>query len=487
VTDDHQAGGVRDRMLVPSAGLFLLVATTAFLIVFTLLNQIGASLHASRSALSWIAIVTVLAGTVSTALLPALGSLVGQRRLMVAAMSCLAAGSAMSAVATDVAVLIAGRAVASLGLASALLSVAIVRERRSGRRLLRALAAIAAVEGAAAGTGFVLGGVVEDLAHADWRAVFWFIAALTALTAALAAVAIPGGRGRAVRRIDAPGAVLLTAALVAGLLPVTEGSAWGWASGRVIGLFAAAALLLAAWIITELRTADPLLQPRVLARPGVAAGAVMLMVMAGTVGVINLTVPSFLEAPPSAGYGIAASVLTSGLCMVPFAAVITISAAVTGRLASLASARACAAGSLCIETAALGLLAAFHHSAAQVILIVALFGAGHGGGLSSAYIMITGPVRPGEAGTAVGAGGALSGVGGAVATAVITPILAGTTVLVGSAVLPAAAGYAHAWLFAAVLAVAGAAVVWLTPAQAAPPHPEPPGLEVRCRAQAPRS
>lgn len=217
-------GGRRDRMLLPVVSLCLLVATTAFLMVFTLLGQIGVSLHASRSALNWITIATVIVGTISTALFPALGSVLGQRRLMVISMGCLAVGSAISAVAPDPAVLIAGRAIAAAGLAAAVLSVAIVRERRSGHLLVRALAIIAAVQGAAAGTGFVLGGAVEDTVSADWRAVFWAMAVLAGLTAAAAAAVIPRDRLRAVGRIDVTGAVLLGGGLVAAVLPVTEGA-----------------------------------------------------------------------------------------------------------------------------------------------------------------------------------------------------------------------------------------------------------------------
>ena len=114
---DDQAGtgtGIRDRCLVPVLGLCLLVATTAYLMVFTLLGQIGESLHASPATLTWLTIAAVITGTVSSALLPALGSVVGQRRLMVGALGCLAVGSVLSAIAPDAGVLIAGRVIASL-------------------------------------------------------------------------------------------------------------------------------------------------------------------------------------------------------------------------------------------------------------------------------------------------------------------------------------------------------------------------------------
>ena len=70
---DGRAGtatGMRDRYLVPVLGLCLLVATTAYLMVFTLLGQIGQSLHASGTALTWLTIAAVITGTVSSALLP---------------------------------------------------------------------------------------------------------------------------------------------------------------------------------------------------------------------------------------------------------------------------------------------------------------------------------------------------------------------------------------------------------------------------------
>jgi MFS family permease len=458
---DRRPGGVRDRLLLPSLAACLLVATTAFLVIFTLQAQISASLHASRTSLSWLAIVTLLAGTVGTALLPALGSVVGQRVLLAGAMGCLTAGSLASAVAPDAAVLIAGRAVASLGLASAVLSLAVLREHRTGSALASALAVMAAVDGAAAGIGFVLGGVAEELAHADWRAAFAAIAALSAIAGAMAAFAVPGGSKRSVRRVDVAGAALLTAGLVAALVPLTEGGSWGWTSGRVLGLFGAAALLLALWAATELRLADPLLQLVVLRRRGVAAGAILFFVSAGTVGVVNLTIPSFLQAPPAVGYGAGASVLTSGLYILPAAAVITVSAALTGRLLRRVAPRDCAVASLLVETVAFGLLIGFHHSAAEVVLLVALFGAGHGGAVTCEFVLITASAQPDEAGTAVSLGGAVSGIGGAVATAAITPILLTAVVRLGPVTLPAAAGYAGAWLFAAALATAGAVAAWL--------------------------
>jgi MFS family permease len=482
---------MRDRTMVPALGLCLLVSTTAYLMVFTLLGQIGATLGASRTALDWITIATVIVGTVSSALMPALGAVLGARRLMVIAMGCLAAGSLASALAPDVAVLFVGRVVAAPGLAAAALSIAIVRERRSGPALARALGVIAAFEGAAAGTGFALGGVVEEAGRADWRSVFLAMAAISAVAAAVAAVTVPDGpppataaaadsaaasggdRGRRAaassgdpgpragavdRHLDLGGAVLLAGGLVAGLLAITEGAAWGWASARITGLIAAAVTLLAVWAVSALRAAEPLVRLRVLARPGVAVGAAFILVTACIVGIVNLTVPSFLEAPSAAGYGDGASVLIAGLDMLPFAVAITLAGYLAGRLAGLLGPRRIGAAGLCAEALGLGLLAGCAHSAGQVAAFVAIIGVGHGCLIAAAYIVLTQDVPQREAGAAAGFGSAVSGVSGAVASAVITPILASRTLLAGSSLLPAASGYTRSWLYGAAFA-AGAALI----------------------------
>lgn len=458
-----EAHGLRERSLVPVLGLCLILATVSVLMVFTLLNQIAVSLHATPSNVNWIIITTSVVGAVGTGLFPALGSILGQRRLMVAAMSCLAGGSVIGALAPNMGTLIAGRVVASFGLAAIALSVAIVRERLTDHALLVALGAIAAMEGIAAGLGFLLGGIVEEVIHADWRAVFWVVAVVSALAAVLAAFVIPNTLRRHVRRIDVPGAVLLAAGLVALLLPITQGETWGWGSGRVMGLFVAAVVLLAAWVVVERRTADPLIQLGVLTRPGVVAGGLIYVVTAGTVSIVNATIPSFLQTPSVVGYGTDATVLKAGLCMLPFAVLIAGVAHLSGHLTHKISARTFTIASLLTEALAFLLLINFHHSALVICAEMALFGAGYGMTLATAYIMIIRTVRPEEAGTAAGIGGAYGNVGGAVSTAVLTSLLTATLIALGPIHLPALSGYIHVWVFGLILAVVGAAFACVMP------------------------
>ena len=448
-------GTSRDWLLVPVAGLCTLVSTTAYLMVFTLLGQIGAALNASQTLVNWIVIATIIVGSVSAALLPALGSVIGQRRLMVTSMAFLAVGSVISATAPDAATLLAGRIVGSVGFAASSLSIVIVREHRSGPQLPRAFGVIAAFSGAAAGVGFALGGAAEQMTRGGWRSAFAVMAVAAAITAVLAAAAIPGGV-RTSRRVDVPGAVLLAVGLVAALLPITDGAAWGWTSWRVIGLLAAAFTLVTAWAITELRRADPLVRLDALRLNGVVGGLVLFLVAAVTTSVVNLTVPPFLEAPATAGYGAAMSVLGAGLALLPLALAITVAGFVAGRLAQRMPARLIAVVALSLEALALGVLTAFHQPGALVIILVAVFGLGHGGTLAMEYVLLTRAVQRAAAGGATGLATAVGGISGAVASAVTTALLVSTLVHAGNHLLPAVTGYTHAWLCAAAVATGGA-------------------------------
>jgi MFS family permease len=142
--------------------------------------------------------------------------------------------------------------------------------------------------------------------------------------------------------------------------------------------------------------------------------------------------------------------------MLPFAATITIAGYLAGRLAQRVRPQVIAVAGLCLEALALGLLTGFHHGQGQVIVLVAIFGAGHGALVAAEFIAITRTVHPAEAGAASGLGSAVSGISGAIATAVITAVLAGRLIRAGHESLPAAGGYAQAWLCGAALAAVGA-------------------------------
>ena len=445
------------RLLAVLAGCQF-IAVISLLVVLTLLGQIGTSLDESRSGLGWLLVAGAVVGAIGNGLFPAAGSLLGQRRVMVGSMIFLAAGSAVSALSPDATVLLCGRILSSFGIAAIVVSVAIVREVYSGPALLRALGILSAINGPANAAGFALGGIVQEVLHVDWRAVFWVIAAISAAMAIAAAAVVPGVRQRTAGRVDLPGGLLLAGALVVLLLPITDGGQWGWASGRVIALLLSGVLLLAAWVGVELRAHEPMIQLQVFSRPGIASGCLLFALLGATFTVINVTVPAFLEAPRAAG-GCGASVLAAGLSMVPFSVAMAPAAYVTSRLLRQCGPRPIIVAGLAIEVVALGLLGTLHHSVPEVVLLAALFGVGYGGLLPPVYALIVRGAHADEAGTSAGLGGVGSSVAGAVVAAVATALLARRDILVNHAAVPASAGYVSVWLLGAVLAAAGMLVV----------------------------
>jgi MFS family permease len=447
------------RLLVPALGLCLLVGTAAYLMVFTMLGQIASSLRASATVEGWIVIASIITGTVCAALFPALGSVIGQRWLMVASMACLALGSLISATAPDAAVLLIGRIIAAPGFSAGTLSIAVVRERVPQARLPGSFGVLAAFEGGAAGVGFTVGGAIERIAP-DWHLVFLAIAVVAAVSGALAVIAIPAGAVES-RRADIPGALLLASGLVLALLPITEGATWGWTSWRVAALLAAALALLTAWLVNELHRADPLVRLSAIALPGVAGGVLLFLVTGATVSVINLTVPAALEAPLAVGFGPQLSVLGTGVDLLPFALAITAAGLAAGRLAQLLPPREIAVVTLGCEALALVLLATTHEQGGRITFLLAfllaVFGLGHGGTLAVEYVLLTRSVPAATAGGVTGMASAIDGMSGAVASAVTTAILASRLARVGTLTLHAATGYDRAWFFAAAVAAVGAA------------------------------
>jgi hypothetical protein len=103
--------------------------------------------------------------------------------------------------------------------------------------------------------------------HTDWHALFYGAAGLGALCIALTLLVVPESPIRAQGTFDVLGAIGLSAGMVLFLLPITKGSAWGWSSKTVLGLFAAAAVVLVLWAVMELRLKAPLVDLRTTARP----------------------------------------------------------------------------------------------------------------------------------------------------------------------------------------------------------------------------
>jgi EmrB/QacA subfamily drug resistance transporter len=185
--------------------------------------------------------------------------LLGRRRIFVGGTILFTLGSLLCGLAWSEASLIGARAIQGLGAAAitpAALAI-LVTTFTEGRERNIALGAWGAVGGFGAAAGVLFGGILTDLLSWEW---IFFVNIPVGLAAlALTPVLLSESLDKHGQGFDALGAILVTAGLSIFVLGITQGQDWGWSSGATIGVFAASAVLLAAFIVWESRVRDPLM------------------------------------------------------------------------------------------------------------------------------------------------------------------------------------------------------------------------------------
>ncbi|MET8009401.1 MFS transporter [Streptomyces sp. NPDC005271] len=259
-------GGVLALM---SACVILTVALVAA-INLAIPKLVAGSLHPTSTQLLWIVDAYVI--VFACLLIPAgaLGDRHGRKGALLSGLTLFAAGSLVSALAPDAAVLIGARALTGAGAAlimPATLSLAL--QSAPPERRPQTIAVWTAATGAAGMVGNLGGGLI--LQFLPWQGLFWAVVPIALVLLALTARYAPRGE-RHPTDSDAPGTALLVLGFVALLYGVIEGPECGWTAAAVLGAFAAAAVILTGFTLYALRAARPLIDPRLFAVPRLRAG-----------------------------------------------------------------------------------------------------------------------------------------------------------------------------------------------------------------------
>src|SRR5215213_889045 len=246
-----------------------------------------------------------------TLVVPALPSISREFGASATATSWVLTGFLLSA---SVATPIVGRVIQGVAGGVFPLAFGIVRDTFPPARMAAGLGIISAIFGIGGGIGLPLSGVIVDNFDLSW--LFWI--SLIALPAALAAHRlIPRDVTAERTTIDWAGAALLSAALAAILLGVTEANSWGWESARTLGLIAGGLVLLVLWTRFEAGRRDPLIDLGILAQRGVATTNLTGFLIGFAMFSSFLLIPQFAQAPESTGYGFGSSVTEAGLLLFP--------------------------------------------------------------------------------------------------------------------------------------------------------------------------
>ncbi len=313
------AGSQRAHYQVTFAVLAAGVAAFALLqsLVIPVLTTVQHELHTTQAAATWVLTAYLLSASIMTPILGRVGDMMGKKRVFVATLAALAIGSLLAAIATSIGVLIVARVIQ--GVAGGMLPVAfgIIRDEFPAEKVAGAVGAIAALTAVGGGLGIVLAGPIVDVLGYRW--LFLLPMILTVVAAISAVLLVPESPVRTAGRISWLPAVLLSAWLVALLVALSEAPAWGWSSGRVIGLLAGAAVLAAGWVLAELRSATPLIDMKMMRRTAVWTNNLVALLIGVGMYATFAFLPEFVQTPSSAGYGFGASITKSGLMLLPSA------------------------------------------------------------------------------------------------------------------------------------------------------------------------
>ena len=349
-----------------------------------------------------------------------------------------------------------------------LLTTTFVDARERGK----AFGIYGAIAGSGASVGMLLGGVLTEAF--DWRAVMY-------VNLVLAVVAGAGGitllRNQAAAHkpsIDVRGTVAVSAGLFALVFGLSRAETDGWGSPLTIGMLAAAAVLLVAFVWLQRRVEHPLLPLRVLADRNRAASQLAIVLASVSMFGAFLFLTYYLQ--QNLGY----SPIQTGVAFLPMTVVVMLSATLAStKLVPRVGPRVLVTTGMALGAAAMLYLTGLGvHSSYATAILPTLVAIGVGLGLVFAPAMNTATlgVRPEDAGVASAAVNTSQQVGGAVGTALLSTLAASATAafLSGTAVTPAAQaaaavhGYTTAFAWSAGIFAVGAVIAGLLYARGVP-------------------
>jgi EmrB/QacA subfamily drug resistance transporter len=245
----------------------------------TIIGQLG-----GISEYGWVFAAYLLTATTTVPIFSTLADSRGRKPVFLAGLALFVGGSVLCGLSGSMLQLIIFRAIQGLG-AGAVQPIAftIVGDIFEPRQRARMQGLFSSVWGVSAIVGPALGGLITSTV--GWRWVFYINVPVGVVAALLIGLALHERFERREHRLDWVGMVTLTAGVALLLLAVSEGGQIGWSSPAFIGLMVSAAVLLAIFIRTEGRVAEPLISPELLRRPivsaGLAVGALAGVVMFG--------------------------------------------------------------------------------------------------------------------------------------------------------------------------------------------------------------
>jgi EmrB/QacA subfamily drug resistance transporter len=411
---------------------FWLVATAQFMVVLdtaiinVALPVIKVKLGFPGTSIQWAVTAYVLAFGGFLLFGGRAADLFGRRRVLLAGMAGFTMFSLLIGLSSSPVTLIVLRGLQGASAAfmsPAALSTILVTFAHDEHQRRRALGFWSMVATGGAAAGLLLGGVLTQ--YAGWRWNFFINVPVGIITGILIVRQVPGHRpAGGDRHLDLPGAVLVTAGLMAAVLGFSQAPVWGWGDARTLGALAAAVVLLAGFVRNESSTAQPLMPlPIFRVRNISGANTMMAAVYAGNLSMFFLLT---LYLQGIEGY----SAIGTGLAFLPFPVILGVtSTRMAGLIARYGFRRFLILGPALVIAGMVWTCFLPVHGSYLLHLLPGLLvmPAGYGMSFAPIYAAATTGVAPRLAGVTSGLISASQQLGGAVGLAIVSGAAAAVT------------------------------------------------------------
>ncbi len=443
-------------------GSLMIVLDTT--IVNVALPSIKDDLGFSETSLAWVVNAYMLTFGGFLLLGGRLGDLFGHRRLFLGGISLFTLASLACGLSTSQGLLVSARAVQGLGgavVSAVSLSLVMTLFTDPGERA-KAMGVFGFVASGGGSIGVLLGGVLTD--KLSWHWIFLVNLPVGVIVFALCLAILPGTRAAGPRgRLDAVGALTVTASLMLAVYAIVNGNQKGWTSAQTLGLLGGSAALLALFVVVESRVAAPLMPLALFRLRQVAASNVIGVLWAAAMFAWFFLSALYLQRV--LGY----SPLQVGLAFLPTSLIMgAFSLGLSAKLVMRFGIRLpLAAGLLLAATGLLLFVRAPVHGnfVRDVLPSMVLLGFGAGMAFNPVLLAAMSDVAPEEAGLASGLVNTSFMMGGALGLAILASIADRRTASLtvsGHGTLGALTGGYHLAFFAGALAAIGAAVLGAT-------------------------
>ncbi len=443
----------------------LLVAALAFALQQTMvapaLPAIQEELGTSTTAVTFVLTGFLLTASISTPIVGRLGDMFGKERMLVVSLTVFAVGSLVCALSHSIEVLIAGRAIQGVAAAVFPLAFGIIRDEFPPERVSTGIGLISATFGIGGGAGLVLSGVIVD--NFDYEFIFWLGLIFIAIAILATFLWVPVSPINSPAKIDWGGAALLSGGLLALLVGVSEANAWGWGSARIVGLFAAAPVLLYVWVRYERRHPDPHVDIALVRERAVFTTNLTAMLVGFGMFSSFILIPQLVQLPESTGFGFGATVTEAGLFMAPSTLAMLFAGPAAGWLGGRLGSRLPLLIGTALTSLSFVILAFSHDTRLSIYLSSAILGLGIGFAFASMANLVVEAVHPGRTGVATGINTIMRTIGGSLGGQIAATIVAAH--IVAETGLPQDSGFTLAFTLSAVVMAIAFAVSLAIPRQ----------------------